>query len=182
MRYFAWLILSFVPLTAAADAVCDELWLTRNTVFDNNGYCFGSVLGQSIFDNSDCTTTSPLLSNAEKDLIARLQAVETQEACSIDTKRTSLDLAYIIERRTLSDLPVRGQFESVCLGYKGVPLLLTSGRHPDTAIYGEIQQGMDVFFLYEPVDGMDFVVLEEGGLGWVGSHLFTPDTCEAMAG
>ena len=56
MRFLTVVFLLLTPVTAVADALCDELWLTRNMVFDRAGYCFGSNLGEAIFDNSDCNS------------------------------------------------------------------------------------------------------------------------------
>ena len=36
---------------AAADERCHDLWFARNAIMDRAGYCFGSVLGQAVFDN-----------------------------------------------------------------------------------------------------------------------------------
>lgn len=177
MRLFAVLILMFAPLTAAADAVCDELWLTRNTVFDRAGYCFGSRLGKEIFDNSDCTTSAPDLGSEGDQIVAMVREIEQEFSCAVDTSIPTLAVDYIDLRRALDDLPVKTGYESMCLDYVGPALLLTAGRHPDSAIFGEILPGDNVMFLHIPVDGMEFVDLGDGRMGWVGSTLITPDLC-----
>lgn len=183
MRVFMALFLALAaPIAAVADDVCEELWLTRNTVFDRAGYCFGSDLGRAVFDNSDCTATAPKLSSEGEAIVALVREVEVGLNCQVNTNRKTLKLDYVIERRALYDLAVNSRFESSCLGYKGPPLLLTAGRHPDTAISGEIIKGMDFNFGHIPVDSMDFIDLGDGQMGWINSRLISPDTCTAMAG
>lgn len=182
MRFLTVVFLLLTPVTAVADALCDELWLTRNMVFDRAGYCFGSNLGEAIFDNSDCTTSSPKLDAQGDRIVAQVREVEGEFSCDVDTTITTLEVDYIDQRRALADIPVNGGYESACLGYKGPALLLTSGRHPDTAFFGEIFPGDDIFFGYLTEDGMDFIDLGDGRMGWLSNHLITPETCTAMAG
>ena len=177
MRVLTVLFMTFAPLSALADALCEELWLTRNTVFDRAEYCFGSPLGKAVFDNSDCTTSAPKLSAADETLIATVREIETDFSCRVDTQATSLGLDNVDLRRSLNDLPVKTGYESACLNYTGEPLLLTAGRHPDTPFFGEIFPGDDVLFGHIPVDGMDFIDLGDGRMGWVGSGLITPEQC-----
>lgn len=182
MRLLSAVFLILTPLSAVADALCDELWLSRNMVFDRAGHCFGSDLGKAVFDNSDCTTSSPKLDAAGELIVAQAREVEAEFSCNIDTSRMTLDVDQVDQRRGLYDIPVRTGYESACLGYKGPALLLTAGRHPDTAIFGEIMPGMDILFAHHQADGMDFIVLENGGMGWIGTSLISPDVCTAMAG
>jgi len=55
MRAFLALLLAALAAPAAALEICDELWFTRNLIYDRAGYCFSSPLGRAVFDNSDCT-------------------------------------------------------------------------------------------------------------------------------
>jgi hypothetical protein len=182
MRFLTAVILMLTPMAAVADALCDELWLTRNTVFDRAGYCFGSDLGAAIFDNSDCTTSSPKLDTEGEMIVAQIREVETEFSCKVDTSRSALDVNHVDQRRALYDLPVRTGYESACIGYTGPALLLTAGRHPDTSIFGEIMPGDDVYFGYITMDGMDFIDLGDGQFGWLSNHLITPAVCTSMAG
>lgn len=177
MRFLTCFLLILAPITAAADALCDELWLTRNTVFDRAGYCFGSTLGKEVFDNSDCTTSAPALDAEGEQIVAVVREVEEEFACSVDTSRVVLQVADVDQRRALHHLPVKTGYESTCLGYNGPPLLLTAGRHPDTAIFGEIFPGDDIQFEHIPMDGMDFIDMGDGRMGWVSSRLITPELC-----
>jgi hypothetical protein len=182
MRFLTAVFLIMTPLSAVADELCDELWLTRNTVFDRAGYCFGSSLGQAMFDNRDCTTSDPQLDADATRIVDMVREVEEEFDCSVDTSGAPFNLSNVFERLVLQDLPVRTGYESACIGYTGPALLLTGGRHPDSAISGEILPGMDLMFLHIPVDGMDFIDLGNGDMGWVGTNLITPAVCTAIAG
>ncbi|EBA16598.1 hypothetical protein RSK20926_22774 [Roseobacter sp. SK209-2-6] len=62
--------LSALPLsttTAFADESCNDLWFTRNAIINQAGFCFGSNLGQALFDNGDCIAKSvPLSPEAQR--------------------------------------------------------------------------------------------------------------------
>ncbi len=182
MRFLIAALLTLTPLTAVADPLCEELWLTRNTVFDRAGYCFGSSLGETVFDNGDCTTSQPTLSSEGVQVVEMVREVEEEFACKVDASAVKLELDHVFERLALQDLPVRTGYESACVGYTGPALLLTSGRHPDSPISGEILTGMDIMFEYIPVDGMDFIDLGNGEMGWVATSLITPAVCTDIAG
>ncbi|MCK5500992.1 MAG: YARHG domain-containing protein, partial [Tritonibacter mobilis] len=68
------LIVPLLALAAATPAVagdyCADLWFTRNAIIDRAGYCFGSTLGQRLFDNGDCIAKSVSLSDADKAKVA----------------------------------------------------------------------------------------------------------------
>lgn len=46
--------LSLFAAPVLASDTCHDLWFTRNAIIDRAGYCFGSPLGQAIFDNTGC--------------------------------------------------------------------------------------------------------------------------------
>jgi hypothetical protein len=64
---------------------CDNLWLVRNTIFHQRGYCFQSGRGQKEFSNSRCavrTVTDLKLSDVEKGNVATLERIERGKGCS----------------------------------------------------------------------------------------------------
>lgn len=71
--------------TAAANQ-CEALWLRRNTFFHQKGYCFSSARGQAAFSNANCipglAASDIRLSQAEKDEIARIRALEASQGCN----------------------------------------------------------------------------------------------------
>ena len=46
------LVLLLIPAPVRALEICDDLWFTRNLLFSRAGYCFGSVLGQTVFGDT----------------------------------------------------------------------------------------------------------------------------------
>ena len=71
-----------LPIGAFAGETCEDLWFTRNLIMDRAGYCFGSALGQSLFDNGDCLGKSVVLDAASSRLVQELRAREAQFACT----------------------------------------------------------------------------------------------------
>src|SRR3954468_8166938 len=37
---------------------CDSLWTVRNSIFNDNGYCFKTAKAKATFDNSDCSVNT----------------------------------------------------------------------------------------------------------------------------
>jgi outer membrane cobalamin receptor len=63
---------------------CDALWTVRNSIFDENGYCFKTARGKNTFSNEDCFTsdTTMLKLNAyERANVARIVEVERRKGC-----------------------------------------------------------------------------------------------------
>lgn len=63
---------------------CDALWTVRNTIYDENGYCFRTARAKEIFSNEGChvSNASALKFNAyERANIDRIVAVERAKGC-----------------------------------------------------------------------------------------------------
>lgn len=63
---------------------CENLWYVRNSIYDDNGYCFRSKRAQSAFENADCSVQdlgAVKLNSYERQNIARIQKVERQKSC-----------------------------------------------------------------------------------------------------
>jgi hypothetical protein len=76
-------IVAAAPNVAMA-ASCFDLWLARNAIYDDNGYCFKSELALQYFDNSDCWTSRPQFSRAEQKLIDAIAAEEKSRRCHVN--------------------------------------------------------------------------------------------------
>jgi hypothetical protein len=66
------------------DHSCQNLWLVRNTILHQRGYCFQTKRGQTEFDNKSCSikAISELkLSPVEKANIATLERMERRRKC-----------------------------------------------------------------------------------------------------
>ena len=87
MRLFATAIVSLGLVTVATPAMassCYDLWYERNSIYNDNGYCFKTKLGRSTFDNSDCYTSHPSFSGWEQDRIDWLRRQERKKGCKVN--------------------------------------------------------------------------------------------------
>jgi hypothetical protein len=75
------LIVSVEP--AFADS-CYDLWYERNSIYNDNGYCFQTQLGQETFDNSDCTTNHVRLSRSEQRQVDNIKDEEESRGCNVN--------------------------------------------------------------------------------------------------
>ena len=86
-------IICTLSTLALANDGCDDLWFTRNLIFDQVGYCFGSPLGQAVFDNADCTAKTPQLSDQDRTRVDAIEAEEARWDCRVDTSKTHVGCA-----------------------------------------------------------------------------------------
>ena len=75
-----------LPVSTASSyaASCYDLWYERNQIYDDNGFCFKTQLGQETFDNSDCYTDNAQLSKAEQRRVAQIKAEEKRKRCKVN--------------------------------------------------------------------------------------------------
>ena len=74
----------FAALTGAAVAQsCFDLWYERNSIYDENGYCFSTELAQEYFDNDDCWTKRPKFSRSEQRQIEAIKEEEDDRGCRV---------------------------------------------------------------------------------------------------
>ena len=77
--------LSLLTLAAPAMASsCYDLWYERNSIYNDNGYCFKTRLGRQTFDNSDCYTSYPSFSAWEQDRIDWIARQERKMHCKVN--------------------------------------------------------------------------------------------------
>lgn len=176
---------------AAQNAYCDEVWANRNLIFDRAGYCFASPLGQSVFDNADCSTQQPRLDAFDQAAVDLMREAEEIAGCAVDTNRTALDpgaAAVLARLSLLTRVPGRDYAESGCIGYNGPTAALRAGPSDTAALLGEIGPGMTVIFAYLPVGDWSYVITTDGagtelGHGYVWSGIFSPNMpCRQVAG
>jgi hypothetical protein len=68
----------------ARELSCENLWLVRNTIFHQRGYCFQSARGRAEFDNSRCSSNSIpelRLNFIERANVATLRKLERSKGC-----------------------------------------------------------------------------------------------------
>jgi hypothetical protein len=68
----------------ARDLSCENLWLVRNTIYYQHGYCFQTERGRRAFSNSRCSTNSIAgleLNPVELANVATLERAERRKGC-----------------------------------------------------------------------------------------------------
>jgi hypothetical protein len=63
---------------------CENLWLVRNRIFADNGYCFKTARGKEHFDNATCSVDDAnlvKLNSHERANVATIRAVERDMGC-----------------------------------------------------------------------------------------------------
>ena len=63
---------------------CENLWLVRNHIFADNGYCFKTARGKELFDNASCSVDDAnqvKMNSHEWANIATIRAVERDMGC-----------------------------------------------------------------------------------------------------
>lgn len=177
-------LLGFAALPAAAIELCDELWFTRNLIFDRAGYCFGSVLGQSVFDNAGCTSGAPNLSPQAQQVVNSIRAEEQHWACAVNSGQQNLAVEFQAVRMIIADIPMPSGFESSCFGWRGTALPLRAARNSSAAQTGTVEQGDDIIWFFEEVDGWAFIISSRGGgaMGWMDEPKMNEQSCDSFAG
>lgn len=182
-RLAAFLLLSAGPMQALE--VCDDAWFTRNLIFDRAGYCFGSSLGQAIFDNQDCTTKAPVLTAAQKQTVARVKSVEAEFSCKMNTSQNQLAVPFLDLRRDVEDIPLPTGYESGCFGWRGPALPMRLGKSGSSSQVAQIEPGDNLVWEHEPEGDWSFLTVyrlqELYAVGWVHIDLGT-ENCDAVAG
>ena len=81
--------LTLVPAQAGdvqGDAYdCQEMWVMRNQIYKDAGYCFSTTRAITYFGNGGCTTTSHsdlVLSGQEQQTLHALKLSEARQRCS----------------------------------------------------------------------------------------------------
>lgn len=180
------IVLTTVPVKAID--VCPDLWLSRNAIFNDAGYCFKSTLGKALFDNRDCTTQSPALSRRLQAKVARIKDYEKSFGCRVNTKRSNLAVDKLAIRLQLSDHPVADGYESTCIGaILNRQVTLYAGKSTSSEVVGFFADGDTIDFSHESEGEWDFAsgVSRDGErfevLGWFRAPV-TPETCRDYAG
>lgn len=169
-----------------ADDGCHDLWFARNAIMDRAGHCFGTVLGQAVFDNAECLGQPVALSPGDAATVARIRQVEAEQGCRVDTSRPALDVGALWIRRALIHQPVRDIFESACLGWLGPDAPLFAGHERSTPVIGQIGTGSYVLYAHEPVGTWSYVTVSGPDWvpvsgGWLDRSL-APESCADIAG
>lgn len=63
---------------------CDNLWMVRNAIYHENGYCFQTARGQDNFSNVGCLTSNQSaikLNSYERANVQAVRKVEKEKGC-----------------------------------------------------------------------------------------------------
>ena len=74
----------YIPRSVLSTLSCDALWMVRNSIYDERGFCFKTARALETFSNDDCyvTNASRLKFNTfERTNIDRIVAVERKKGC-----------------------------------------------------------------------------------------------------
>jgi hypothetical protein len=78
-------LLAIAPQPASAQSLCQSLWVERNKVYKENGYCFNTPRGVRYFGNAGCQYDDVRrvpLSPYDRSRIANLVAQERANGCN----------------------------------------------------------------------------------------------------
>ncbi len=171
-------LLALTPAPAAAQAYCEELWFTRNLLFDRAGYCFSTALGQSVFDNADCRG-KVVLEGVEADTMRLLLDLENAAGCRVDTRRGWIEVGHVGLRRKMTDLPIPARSSRTCAAWAGDPLPLRLARAPEAEVVAAARPGDTLTFGFEDAGRWRYAELtREGrviGAGWTDTVIGAAD-------
>ena len=183
---FRLLVLMFLlPATSLkAASLCDELWLTRNAIYDRAGFCFSSELGKAIFNNDDCVPQIGNFDAKTQALIDQVHEEELRHQCNVNTSRHQLDFRDWERRLQFEDLPVPDGLESSCLNYLGPAFPLFRARNVTSAISGKILTSDNIAYNYNGVAEWMFLTVydDEDQIRTEGWHPGPEPVCEYYAG
>ena len=176
MRFVLALFISIMSSQVRANDACADLWFTRNLIMDRAGYCFDSLLGQTLFDNSDCIGKHIALDPVSQQRVNEIRRIEAEKSCYVNTAQTWIDLPDINYRRVMTDLPLRDEFGFGCLGWTGPQTQLYTGTAA-THYIGQITPGDYVLYYHYGLQGWSYVTVHTynfqtlksaGWLNWSG--------------
>lgn len=191
MRFVSFFLLLLLMSAPAAHAFCERAWVARNMIFDRAGHCFGSTLGQIMFNNADCIGTSPVLSPADQEAVNQIRGTEQHVGCRINTAAgpTAEMQTAFAEYSRLIDIPAIDHLGFACWGYLGPSAQLRAGASPSAPIIGQINTGQSAVYQYWARNGWNYIDVMTGpggtyiGSGWAQLNLGEGGSlCEQQAG
>jgi TolA-binding protein len=69
------------PARKSSSTSCHDLWVRRNQIYKNKGYCFKTSKGKRYFGNAGCWTSNPRLSRSEKNRVNSILRQERRNGC-----------------------------------------------------------------------------------------------------
>ena len=194
MRALLLICLTFLPFALpsgpAHAGTCEDLWYSRNWIMDRAGYCFGTPLGQTYFDNSDCIGKTVSLTSWDAERVAELREIEQYQGCKLNTQSTYLALDDIQFRSLLVEQP--SLFEEgegfLCMGYTGNGVSLLAGPKSNSGVISALEPGDWYRTRHTDIGAWTYIIVTAPhsehvtAAGWV---MFDPNSymqCLAAAG
>lgn len=180
------------PTALQAADYCEEAWVVRNMIFDRLGYCFGSVTGQMLFDNTDCTGKkfNPGPQNAKA--VRFIRDGESHVGCNIDTsKPPSVAMQQVHAYfSAFIDLPAPDHVGgNACWRYRGPAFDLHAGASSQSPVLGTALPGQSVvttyYSFYPDWLFVDIVTGPDGEMlvsGWSTGVDISEANCDQVAG
>jgi hypothetical protein len=176
------ILASLLPSTGALsqEGTCDTLWLQRNEIFKNAGYCFKTPRGIGSFGNAGCRfdEISDLpLSDRERDAVAAIARAETLKGCSAAANAPSTRPGSLSARFLRPEVPIVIQATQEASCASGVVtgldprgdgfLAVKSGPHLKFSKIDQLFNGQDVYLCESRGDwiGIVYPVDERCGVG-----------------
>lgn len=177
-----------LPAPAAANTLCEQLWVTRNMLFHQAGFCFSSPLGQTLFGNAGCRTSDGGAVAVDRQAVADMRRVEEQ-GCRINTggaptpymwtKKAALD--------RLIEIPTVDELGYACWGFNGPGFTLHAATSSQSPVIGVAQTRQSLLYVHWPRNGWDYIEVSNGpgtaivAEGWAQS-VQTQGLCDREAG
>jgi len=156
--------LAQAPAEQGPPGTCARLWIERNGLFAERGYCHPSALGQAQFDLSNCRFQDAGDVPLTPDDLARIEEIRAEEnrlGCRVDLTATSADQAA----RRLVAPP--GRDALVC--HEGTTLAnLRRGPTATAEVVARLPQG-------SPVHVLQRVFNPQGSHHWLEVRYSSPD-------
>jgi len=77
-------MMALAPRPASAQGVCQSLWVERNSIYKQNGYCFNTPRGVRYFGNAGCQyddVRQVPLDGYQRQRVAQIVAEERAMGC-----------------------------------------------------------------------------------------------------
>jgi hypothetical protein len=74
-----------IPKSQLRQLGCEPLWTVRNSIYDENGYCFKTARAKAVFSNKGCLYQDQAavpLNAYERTNVSRIVSVEREKGCN----------------------------------------------------------------------------------------------------
>lgn len=188
MKHFFILIAAMLGLSSPSFGdTCDDLWFSRNMIFDQAGHCFSSDNAKRIFDNQNCTGAVSKLPKDQEARVSTLRGMEKELGCKVNSSSFTASFPDLKNRFRLKVQPVALDGEFACVGWKGPEKFLLNEPSLDGEKLGYVLVYGDVIGINHMNENFDWdyvTIFDAHGFkaaGWT-YGLDIETNCEMLAG